>query len=69
MAIKCCNGCEPPKRYPGCGASCPDYAVDKAFDNVEKEVQRQKRWTQAGIDQQKYDGIHRAVKKRPPYKR
>lgn len=28
--IKCCHGCVPPKRYPGCGAHCQEYKDEKA---------------------------------------
>ena len=28
--IKCCNGCIPPKRYPGCGGKCKEYKKEKA---------------------------------------
>ena len=27
--IKCCNGCIPPKRYPGCGGKCKEYKEEK----------------------------------------
>lgn len=30
MAIKCCNGCVPPKRNPGCHGRCPEYLAEKA---------------------------------------
>lgn len=30
MAIKCCNGCVPPKRNPGCHGNCPEYLAEKA---------------------------------------
>ena len=30
MAIKCCNGCVPPKRNPYCHGSCPEYLAEKA---------------------------------------
>jgi hypothetical protein len=29
-AVKCCNGCVPPKRYPGCGDHCKEYKEEKA---------------------------------------
>lgn len=28
--IKCCFGCVPPKRYPGCGDRCEEYKKEKA---------------------------------------
>lgn len=38
MGIKCCFGCVPPKRYPGCGATCPEYKDEKAKDAAQKEA-------------------------------
>ncbi len=29
-AVQCCNGCVPPKRYPGCGDHCSEYKKEKA---------------------------------------
>lgn len=44
MAIKCCSGCKPPKRYPGCGSHCKEYIEEKAKHvankNNEKEYLR-----------------------------
>ena len=28
--IKCCFGCVPPKRYPGCHGKCEEYKKEKA---------------------------------------
>lgn len=30
MMIRCCKNCVPPKRYPGCGAKCPEYQAEHA---------------------------------------
>lgn len=30
MAIKCCNGCVPPKRHEACWGHCPEYIAEKA---------------------------------------
>ena len=38
MGIKCCFGCVPPNRYPGCGATCPEYIREKAEDAAQKEA-------------------------------
>lgn len=38
MGIKCCYGCVAPKRYPGCGATCPEYKAEKAEDAAKKEA-------------------------------
>lgn len=33
-----CYNCRPPKRYPGCHATCPNYAEDKKNYNAIKVV-------------------------------
>lgn len=38
MGIKCCFGCVAPKRFPGCGATCPEYIKEKAEDAAKKEA-------------------------------
>lgn len=46
-----CYGCKPPKRQPGCHATCPDYIIAKAFHMVEQEeIRKQKEATQYSID-------------------
>lgn len=30
MGIKCCKGCVPPNRYPGCHDECEKYKEEKA---------------------------------------
>lgn len=57
MAIKCCQYCVPPKRYPGCKGSCPDYIIDNAFHQVEKEEQNKKNATNAGLYKQREKAI------------
>ncbi len=37
--IQCCKDCIPPKRYPGCGATCEDYKAEKARINELKKRQ------------------------------
>ena len=37
MAIRCCNGCVPPKRHLACWETCPDYAREKEKHRAEKE--------------------------------
>ena len=43
MAIKCCNGCVAPKRYPGCHSHCPEYIEAKAKHDEEKAAERKKK--------------------------
>lgn len=38
--VKCCYQC--PKRTGDCHSSCPDYAVEKAFANVELDERIEK---------------------------
>lgn len=38
--IKCCYGCKPPKRYPGCGDHCPEYKKEKAKLLADKEREK-----------------------------
>lgn len=35
--IRCCKGCIPPKRYPGCHAVCKEYLAEKAKWEEDKE--------------------------------
>ncbi len=43
MAIKCCNGCVPPKRHPGCHGQCPEYLAEKAEYDRLKALYDEKR--------------------------
>lgn len=40
--IKCCNGCIPPKRYPGCGEKCKEYKEEKAEYLANKKREKEK---------------------------
>jgi hypothetical protein len=64
MAIYSCKGCVPPKRYPGCHGSCPEYAEEKAQYEKDTAAQKQKVAIQAGINSQKYCGVARAMRKK-----
>jgi hypothetical protein len=64
MAINCCNGCVPPKRYPGCKAHCPDYIIDNAFHQVEKEAERKRKSIQYGITTARSEAVSKALKSR-----
>lgn len=37
MGIKCCEGCVPLTRYPGCHAKCEQYKAEKAEYEKQKE--------------------------------
>lgn len=64
MAIKCCNGCVAPKRYPGCHDRCPDYIEEKAKHNEEKAAAYKKKAIEDGLNSQAISGVDRAKKKR-----
>ena len=64
MAIRCCNGCVPPKRYPGCHDHCPEYIEAKKKHDAEQEQIRKARRTQMNIYGQKGDGVRRANKRK-----
>ena len=62
MAIKCCNGCVPPKRSPTCHGSCPDYIREKAVHDAQVEKEYQKRSIKQGLNDETYRGVQRATK-------
>lgn len=64
MAINCCNGCVPPKRYPGCKAHCTDYMIDNAFHQAEKAERSKKVAIECGLYQQRYSAITKTAGKR-----
>lgn len=64
MAIKCCNGCLPPKRNPWCHGSCPEYAEEKAAHDKLKAAADQKKGIQCGLLDQTMKGVDRAYKAR-----
>ena len=66
MAIRCCNGCVTPKRYPGCHDHCQEYAKDKAKHDAEKAVIDKNKAISGGIMGQKIAGINRAHRANKP---
>ena len=62
MAIKCCNGCVPPKRNPTCHGSCPDYIKEKAEHDARMEEDYKRRRVNRNLNEQRYDAITKAVK-------
>lgn len=64
MAIKCCQPCKPPKRYPGCSDHCPEYAKERAQHDKDMAEYRRQKAIQSGITSQKYDGVYRANRKK-----
>ena len=64
MAIRCCNGCVPPKRYPGCHGHCPEYIEAKAQHDAEREMIGKADRTRNDIYGQRGDSVRRARRKK-----
>ena len=63
MAIKCCEHCVPPKRYPGCGAKCPEYIEEKAADAEKKKKEYQRKKIDGGICYQRTKSVVKAMRR------
>lgn len=69
MAIKCCNGCVAPKRYPGCHDHCEEYIKEKEAHNQRKaELDRDNRIS-AAIYIDRGNKVEKTIRKRRAYKR
>ena len=64
MAIRCCNGCVAPKRYPGCHAVCPEYTQQKAKHEAERERINKAKRTQADITGQVGEAVRKANRRK-----
>ena len=62
MAIRCCNGCVAPKRYPGGHSVCPDYIKEKAEHDAWAEAGYKRRSIRSGLINQQYNAVSRANK-------
>lgn len=62
MAIRCCNGCVAPKRYPGCHGTCPEYIKEKAEHDARAEADYKRRSIRSGLINQQYNAVSRANK-------
>ena len=62
MAIKCCNGCVPPKRNSTCHGSCPDYIKEKAKHDAMMAEENRKRSIKQGLADETFRGVQRATK-------
>lgn len=60
--IYSCMGCVAPKRYPGCHAVCPEYLAQKEQHDKEKEIMRQKKLIEDGLNSQVILGVYKAQK-------
>ena len=62
--IKCCRGCEPPKRNPYCHSTCPEYLAEKAaYEEKCKEANR-KKFADYELNAQREKGVYIARKSR-----
>ena len=64
MAIRCCNGCVPPKRYPGCHDHCHEYIEEKKKHDAERERINKARLTQLNIYSQRGDSVRKAKRRK-----
>lgn len=62
MAIKCCNGCVPPKRNPYCHSYCPDYIKEKAENDAKRDEDFKRRSIRNGLIQQQQRAVIQAAK-------
>lgn len=62
MAIRCCNGCVPPKRHVGCHGTCPDYIREKAEHDALMAKEWQKRSINQGLTNETFRAVQRASK-------
>jgi hypothetical protein len=62
--IKCCQFCVPPKRHTACWDTCPEYAEEKAKDNILKEADTKRRSVNNGIYNQRASQVEKALKRR-----
>lgn len=67
--MKCCHGCIPPKRHPGCHDHCPEYIAEKeAHEKRKAELDREKRIS-AEIYINRGNKVAKVMRKRRTYKR
>ena len=64
MAIKCCNGCVPPKRNAYCHSYCPEYTEENAQHKAEKAEEAKKKQIKNSLDAQAIASVNRINKKK-----
>ena len=64
MAIKCCNGCVPPKRHPGCHGHCPEYLAEKAEYDRLKAAYDEKQKIDSAIYSNRSVKVNNAMRRR-----
>ena len=63
MGIYSCKDCVAPKRHPGCHAHCAEYLAEKAKHDREKAEADRRRNIEYGLNTQRGNSVHRAIKK------
>lgn len=64
MAIKCCNGCVPPKRTGDCHATCHDYIIEAAFHNAERAIEYEREKASGEQYARRTERVQKALKRR-----
>lgn len=64
MAKRSCYGCIPPRRHPGCHATCPDYEKDDAEHQERKAAENKRKKILYGLTGQRTSAVAKAYKKR-----
>ena len=62
--IDCCYQCTRPWKSTTCHASCPDYTGQRAELDESKRIINRNAYIASGVQEQKYDRITKAVKRR-----
>lgn len=62
--ITSCKNCVPPKRYPGCHGTCPEYLAQKAEYDKLKEIHNREQQTKIGIYIDRNTKVYKAMQHR-----
>ena len=66
--FECCINCTPPKRYPGCSGSCPEYKEARARYDADKAKANKHISVKYYINERcadSIDGVAKYVRRRP----
>lgn len=63
MGVFSCKGCIPPKRHPGCHASCPEYIAEKAAHEERKAMHDKERDISCAITNNRTEKVIKALKR------
>ena len=62
--ITSCKNCVPPKRYPGCHGTCPEYLEQKAEYDRLKEIHDREKQVNLGIYIDRNTKVYKAMQSR-----